>query len=243
MAEFSLDGWTAADRESLSFLLDDAGITARWGPNEIEVPEESRDRVQRFIDFLNNKYNAELETAAADGVTGEWNLTGPGLGSAADTRYFDVASPWLRIGGSLIDGFVFVPLALLLLAVGAPRFGLLYWLQVVVGALYQILMVGLLGRTVGNMVVRTRVVTLTERAIPGLHAGFIRWIVAASVPILLAPWPGLFGIELLWSLIVFGPVFKGPSHRGLHDRAAGVMVLDDRLAPVRRHPTPSTDVV
>ena len=58
---------------------------------------------------------------------------------------------------------------------------------------------------------------------------------------LVTGWSG--GVNLLWGLVVFAPILKGPSHRGPHDRASGVMVLDDRLAPVRRRPLPRTDVV
>ena len=54
-------------------------------------------------------------------------------------------------------------------------------------------------------------------------------------------------LSFLWSLVVYIPVLIGPSYRGLHDRAAGVIVLDDRLTtivvelPEREPDQPSAD--
>ena len=147
MVEFSLEGWTAAERESLSFLLDDAEITALWGPNEIEVPEESAERVRRFVDFLNNKDDRSIEIEAATAASQDWDAIGAGSAFTGDAQFLDVATPGLRLGGALVDGLVFSATSICLyLAFG--RGGT--WVQFVLVAAYEIGMVGLLGRTLGQ---------------------------------------------------------------------------------------------
>jgi uncharacterized RDD family membrane protein YckC len=104
---------------------------------------------------------------------------------------------------------------------------------------YLVLAVGLFGQTLGNLAVRTRVTARIGDGPPGLRAGFIRWLVPAA-PTVLAWVASSFGTDLplgalalLWTLAVYLPILQGPGHRGLHDRAAGVIVTDDRQAPPR----------
>src|SRR5262245_35947366 len=112
MVEFPLAGWTAEQRDSLAFLLDDAEITAEWGPNALTVADEHADRVRRFVEFLGStSWDGPGET---DGAA--WaDAALPPL--ERDPTFDDVATPGLRLGGWLVDGVVFcfslIPFAIL----------------------------------------------------------------------------------------------------------------------------------
>ena len=176
MVELALEDWTAAQREGLAFLIDDAEISAQWGPNSVSVPEESRDQVQRFITFLASGYGDDVKTASASQVAANWDVDSPRLMFTDDLGISDTATPGLRLGGALVDGFVFGVIAVMAFLLNGGVSGLL-WIQVVLTAGYVILMVGLLGRTLGNIAVHTRVVKIEDRGVPGLRAAVIRWLV------------------------------------------------------------------
>ncbi len=241
MVELALTGWTPTQREGLALLLDDAQISAQWGSSSVSVPDGARDQTQRFIDFLaDTTGDVRFEHVDAPPALDPDRVPRPPAGpdrvprpprrlpSSDAGEFSDVASPGLRLGGALIDGLLLSLVGGLLIA-ATGRTGA--WIQIVLVACYQIGMVGLLGRTLGNMAVRTRVVSVEARGFPGLRAGFIRWLVpqAGLLLALALTWPQSFGF--FWSVIVYAPILRRPSHRGLHDRAAGVMVLDDRLTP------------
>lgn len=238
MVEFPLTGWTAEQRDSLAFLLDDAEIAAEWGPNSLTVDDEHADRVRRFVDFL-GATSWEGSDRGADAAA--WDRAAlPPL--ERDPTFDDVATPGLRFGGWLVDRVVFcitlIPFAILDTG----------WIvHTALFSAYVVLGVGLAGRTLANVAVRTRVVPMNGDEVPGLQAGVVRWLVPA-LPGLVALFALQTGasevsfwlsiVNIFWSVAVYGPILTGPDHRGLHDRAAGVMVVDDRLVThrVRRHP-------
>ncbi len=240
MVELTLEGWTGEQREALGFLIDDANITAEWSANAVSVPAGAVAQVQRFITFVATpSAHADVATVApalpvldASDWTPDAELSLP----VDDLGIADAATPGLRFGGFLVDSVVatllFFPAALLGGWSGV-------WIQIGLVACYEVGMVGLLGRTLGNMAVRTRVVRIDDGGFPGLRAALIRWFVpqVGFLAVLVLSWPE--GISVLWSVIVFAPILLGPTHRGVHDRAAGVMVLDDRLTTRRSHPAPS----
>jgi hypothetical protein len=241
MVELTLEGWTAAQRDALGFLLDDANIAVEWGPNAVLVPAEAVARAHRFIAFIGTPSEAAVAPVSPplpslDAVV--WTVDPDRPLPAADLSISDAATPGLRLGGFLIDSLlitlVFLPAALLGGWTGAS-------IQIVLVACYEIGMVGLLGRTVGNIAVRTSVVRIDDGDIPGLRAGFIRWFVpqVGFLAVLAFSWPE--GVSVLWSVAVFAPILSGPTYRGLHDRAAGVMVLDHRLTTRQSHPAPSNE--
>ena len=231
MAELEITGWTPTQREGLSFLLDDAQIPSEWGLSSVSVPEASRDQAQRFIAFLTDT-SGDIRFEHADPPDRNddaWiRATAPGP-FTEDLGFPGVATPGLRLGGALIDG-VLLSLAGALVLVLSGHTSV--WNQVTLLAVYQIGMVGLLGRTVGNMAVRTRVVSVADRGAPGVRAAFIRWLVpqVGWLIALALSWPG--ALSFVWSLVVYIPVLVGPTYRGLHDRASGVIVLDDRLTTI-----------
>ena len=94
---------------------------------------------------------------------------------------------------------------------------------IAVGAvLYEILMIGLAGRTLGKMIVRVKVVRAADGRAPGPAKGVIRYL-ALHVP-------------LISPLIHLSPAFYD-SRRGWHDRAASTLVIRQPRRP-RSKPDP-----
>jgi hypothetical protein len=231
MVKLELQGWTPKQREGLSLLLDDAQIRAEWGPASVSVAAESQEQTQRFINFLADTSGDVTFEHADPPAPGDaaWITEAPAAPFTDDLGFRGVANPGLRFGGALIDGLLLSLTGGLIVALTGATSA---WIQVALVAVYQIGMVGLLGRTLGNMAVHTRVVAVYDRGYPGLRAGFVRWLVP-QIGFLLAIALGLPGVlSFLWSLVVYIPVLIRPSYRGLHDRASGVIVLDDRLTKI-----------
>jgi uncharacterized RDD family membrane protein YckC len=241
MSEFALDGWASEDRDGLAFLLDDAQITAVWSPTSVSVPDEDDERARRLIDFLRpdapRAGGADRDGGGPSVPDAHWNEIIAEIRASDPWVYAAVASPVLRFAGSLVDGFLYCVVAIMLATViGPAAAGQTVSVFVVV---YLVLTVGLFGQTLGNLAARTRVVAPHGEGPPGLRAGFIRWLIPAA-PTVLAVIASSFGTDLplgalafLWMLAVYLPILRGPSHRGLHDMAAGVIVVDDRLTQGR----------
>lgn len=148
------------------------------------------------------------------------------IGLSVEDRVDDLASVGQRIGGALIDGLltsmvVVVPLLLGLVNLDDLQnrvsagwaFALL-----VFGAAYTIGPTAIWGQTLGKVAVGTRVVTDADGSLPGWRRSTIRWAV-----------PGLLGrlpyIGILISLAVTASLVLDPRRRGLHDKAAGTIVV------------------
>ena len=100
----------------------------------------------------------------------------------------------------------------------------LLWLNVVtvaVAFVYETLMIGLIGRTVGKIATGTRVVS----AVTGGRLGWYGALQRALVPSIAAAVPEL---GFLLGAIVYGMAAFGPMRQGLHDRAAGSVVILNR---------------
>jgi uncharacterized RDD family membrane protein YckC len=83
---------------------------------------------------------------------------------------------------------------------------------------YETLMVALLGRTVGKIAVGTRVVRFVDGDRPGWSEAVMRSLVPLALGAI--PQVGLFLGALVYSL-----AFWNPLRQGLHDRAAGTLVV------------------
>jgi uncharacterized RDD family membrane protein YckC len=131
-----------------------------------------------------------------------------------------------RIGGALVDGLltsmvVVVPLLLGLIRADDFEKGLSPgWvpLLVVFGAAYTIVPVAIWGQTLGKLAVGTRVVAESDGTLPGWRRSVIRWAV-----------PGIAGrlpyVGLWVSLAVMASLVLDKRRRGLHDKAAGTIVV------------------
>ena len=87
-----------------------------------------------------------------------------------------------------------------------------------VALVYQTVMIALLGRTVGKLALGTRVV----RSVDGARPGWTEAVMRALLPLSLGAIPsvGLFLVVLVYSLALWTPL-----RQGLHDKAAGTLVV------------------
>ncbi|MFI6662672.1 RDD family protein [Streptomyces sp. NPDC050523] len=96
-------------------------------------------------------------------------------------------------------------------------FGAVAGFLVLVGLLYEWLMVGMTGRTLGKMAVGLRVVNVETGGKPGLGKSFVRWIIPTVGSI-------VCGIGQL--VVYLSPFWdKSGRQQGWHDKAAGTMVI------------------
>ena len=132
-----------------------------------------------------------------------------------------------RIGGLALDQLIVaVPVVLVVVAVGykpsdtvSSQSLLAFNIALTAVALvYQTLMIALLGRTVGKFALGTRVV----RSVDGSRPGWSEAVIRALLPLSLGAIPrvGVFLVVLVYSLALWTPL-----RQGLHDKAAGTLVV------------------
>jgi len=153
-------------------------------------------------------------------------MSGPGVPVEVEERAVALAGVGQRVGGALVDGLltsmvVVVPLLLDVITVEDLQhqlppgwaFALLAF-----GAAYTIVPTALCGQTLGKVAVGTRVVTESDGSLPGWRRSAIRWALPGFVGRL--PYVGIFV-----SLAVTASLVLDPRRRGLHDKAAGTVVV------------------
>jgi uncharacterized RDD family membrane protein YckC len=137
-----------------------------------------------------------------------------------------------RIGGLLTDQvLVALPVALVVVGMGYKPSDtissdslLAFNIAVTAVALvYETVMIALLGRTVGKMALGTRVVRLTDGARPDWYEAGIRALVPLSLGAI--PKIGVFLAVFVYSMALWNPL-----RQGLHDKAAGTVVVRNALA-------------
>ena len=144
---------------------------------------------------------------------------GPDAGEAERTA---LATPAQRLGGALVDGAAFqlAAFALAPLDAGAAA--------VVSTAVYLSYVVGMTasrGQTLGKLALGTRVVDVRTGALPTLWQAATRAVVPlAGLVVDVAV--GVAAVGAFWVLTVYGWLLADPRRRGLHDRAAGTLVVD-----------------
>jgi uncharacterized RDD family membrane protein YckC len=132
-----------------------------------------------------------------------------------------------RAGGLVLDQIIVaLPVAVVVVALGftpsdhvTSRSLLLFSLALTaVGLVYETVMIALLGRTVGKLALGTRVVRVVDGGRPGWSEATMR----ALLPLSLSAVPRV-GV-LLWSF-VYSLAMWNPLRQGLHDKAAGTLVV------------------
>ncbi|PZG85018.1 RDD family protein, partial [Streptomyces sp. NTH33] len=169
----------------------------------------------------------------------------PGYPGAPGPR---LASMGRRLGARLIDGCIYFFVYIIIAFAGAAgsvsafqdcdpnaadydtcmnnagsdfvaKFGAMIGFLVLIGLLYEWLMVGLVGRTLGKMAVGLHVVNAETGGKPGLGKSFIRWII---------PLVGGFVCGIGQLLVYLSPFWdKSGRQQGWHDKAAGTMVVQN----------------
>ena len=138
----------------------------------------------------------------------------------------DLAEPWRRLVGFAIDWMVLVMIALVIASVlgidlgGGDALRLPTSVRLVQGlvtAVYRIGFTASRGQTPGKMLVGTKVVMARTAQIPGLGAAAMRWVI-----------PGVFvflpGVSVI-AAVIYGWLLFDDQRRGLHDKAAGTVVV------------------
>ena len=141
----------------------------------------------------------------------------------------EIAEPWRRLLGFVIDWMVMVLIALILLSVlqidldagdGLRLSASVRIVQGLVAAAYYIGFTVSRGQTPGKMLIGTRVVMERTAEIPGLGPSSVRWVV-----------PGVFvflpGVSII-ATVIYGWLLFDSRRRGLHDKAAKTVVVHAR---------------
>lgn len=160
---------------------------------------------------------------------------------AIDDEEFALATLWQRVGGGVIDWVVlFVVFLTFALMSGLDFFTGPFELfstrmevasaspplwyaavEVAIGAIYFVYLIGTRGKTLGKMAFGTRVVSLDHAGVPGYHVAFMRWAL-----------PGIAGMLTFWSnsatllsLVIYLPILFQDRRQGAHDLVAKTYVI------------------
>lgn len=148
----------------------------------------------------------------------------------------DLAPVPRRIGAALLDGLFFAAVFIFPTTLrvadsanaGEPVEPSAAWVAVstLVALTYGIAPIALWGRTLGKHLLGVQVVTADAGALPGFRVAAIRYLVFSLFPLalVLPELPGQI-ISALWTGILLATMVSDPQNRGLHDRAAGTLVV------------------
>ena len=141
----------------------------------------------------------------------------------------EIAEPWRRLVGFIIDWFVLVMLTLVIVSALGIDMGegsalrlptSVRILQGLVGAVYYIMFTVSRGQTPGKMLLGTRVVLQRTGQIPTLVPSAVRWFVPGV-------WVFLPGVSVV-SIVIYGWLLFNIYRQGLHDKAARTVVVHAR---------------
>lgn len=171
----------------------------------------------------------------SSGMTG-WAMTGTG-------QQLELAGAGARLGARIIDVVIMVVVAFVLIVIGImalfgfaddsatddeQTIGLAFliatWgLVVLIGLLYEVVMIATRGQTLGKMMTSVKVVRADNGSVPGWGKSIVRWIIPTIVGVILAVLiPGIGG---LLSLLVYVSLLWDSARQGWHDKAAGTLVI------------------
>lgn len=200
----------------MSLRLDGLELPHSWEGTNLVVPHDRRAEVGELLD--------EVDALLSEPVGSLAEEEEPEL---ADRRPL-IAGWRRRLAGGVVDAFT-----------SASWGGAIWWLadpgrRPSVGTsmvatmsfgVYVVAATALWGRTAGKFVVGTQVVVEATRERPGWTRAALRWIVPASAGVIgLLPTVGSV-LYLAGIIVVYVGVAIDPRSRGLHDRAAGTIVV------------------
>lgn len=141
-----------------------------------------------------------------------------------------LATPAQRLAGALVDGAAFQVAGLVLVGVDQRTAGAI---SAVAYLVYEVALVAWRGQTLAKMALGTRVVDGASGLVPTLWQAATR----AAVPlagVVVDVALGGAGVGALWVFVVYGSVAVDDRRRGLHDRAAGTLVVAGGRSPAHR---------
>ncbi|MCU1427873.1 MAG: domain containing protein [Actinomycetia bacterium] len=240
---YDLSDWSSDKRRSIEFLLSNARIAYLWENGLLYVSHAHQDAVDDMVDTLEEDEPLEFDDDPDAGGIEERRATGH---DQVDEREH-IAGPGRRFVGFLVDGFAVQLVWWAVLFVIARQSDSLrnvtrtWWLGALVIDVYIVSAVALWGQTLGKLAAGTRVVAFDDGSLPGWRRSIIRFLVpAAPSPLLFLLRRSLFVlgplVSLAWTIVVYVGVFTDRYRRGLHDRAAGTVVIDTDYRRPRRSP-------
>jgi uncharacterized RDD family membrane protein YckC len=132
-----------------------------------------------------------------------------------------IASPWRRAIGAYIDAIVVGLLFSVARGLGSPA-----WVVLPLAGLYVVAMTGLWGRTVGKLATGTRVVDALDLGPVSWRQSLGRWAHVGWIGIAAGLVGGRAALLLfLLQVVTYAPIVWDSQARGLHDHAAGTIVM------------------
>ncbi|MCB0962209.1 MAG: RDD family protein [Acidimicrobiales bacterium] len=214
------------ERAELSALLDRYAVPHDLVGSELRADAAETETVQQLLDIVTSPTARDADLPSLP--PGIRLPPGPHVGPS-------VAPRWRRLLAFLLESYLLAALGLglarVLSASGA-------WI-VVLGLLVAngVVLVATTGRTVGMQVLDVRIVDATDGRSPGWLRSTVRFGVLAGPGVILTalgPLAGpaldqlLRGVANLWLVVCVAPILVDPYRRGLHDRAAGTLVVGAR---------------
>lgn len=245
---YNLVDSTTAQRDALGLLLRGREIPHEWSRDHVVVPATCAADVDDMVHGLDldpPRSGSGLDPPSGETATGtaqriEHVIAGPArrmIGAALDVVVWTVVSFGLSYIGPFGED---AEIAHVLTMIGAI-------------AAYQVVSVAQWGRTLGKLVAGTQVVAVVSGAAPGWSRAVLRWAVPSIVDLgFLLQGDGLVAglasrASAVVTFVVYFGVLRQPLRQGLHDKAAGTVVVltpraddgtDDRFAraaPSGRH--------
>ena len=240
---YDLSDWDAGRRRWLELMCEGAAIAYGWDDGVLRVADVHQDAVDEMVDSIEGEeLDGEDAPAPPPDEVAAWRPPGaPGGTSPAGPV---VAGSGRRLWGYVVDAFVLeVLLGVYLLAErphhGHPTFAWT-WPLTVAATGYVVVPTAVWGRTLGKLVAGTRVVLDGDGRVPGWWRSLVRWAVPEAPVLVLGAFAAVpvlrFTSIVVWPVVVYGPVLGRPWHRGLHDRAAGTVVVVVEREPAIRPP-------
>jgi uncharacterized RDD family membrane protein YckC len=149
------------------------------------------------------------------------------VGPPVEEQAVALASLAQRLGGALVDGLLTSMVIVVPILLGFVRFEDVQSLRIPPGwavtlflfaAVYTTVPTAIWGQTAGKLAVGTRVVVDEDGSLPGWRRSAVRWFVSEGLG-------QLPGIGLIVSIAVLVSLVVDRRHRGLHDKAAGTIVV------------------
>ena len=132
-----------------------------------------------------------------------------------------------RLAGYLIDVLIFMPIIVVYNVTGQPL--VLRLTLLVATAVYEIVLIATRGATVGQMVLKLRVVRRSDGQIPGWSPAVRRWALVVAVTVVgsISVIPlGVFAAVNLFGLLDYLWAFWDPNRQCLHDKFADTVVVN-----------------
>ncbi len=231
LVERDLRHWEPSARRSLALLLDGESIGHEWHAGVLRVAADRVAHVDGLIEWLDDRGD----------VIEHMTRTTPPVSGLPSNDELPYASPARRLAGVLLDGFLVASVLFVLgwLAFGSstPVGGLSAALRL--GPLVvEFVCIGVWGRTLGKLLVGTRVVRSTGEVATWGNAAlrvFLPFLVNGVVSLLVPVAAGLgagagAAILGLWFLswVLYLPILWDRRRQGLHDRVADTVVVRTR---------------